>query len=59
MGIQPFDNQALLSMRSGGYSFTDALCELIDNSIWHGNAKMTRIGMSWNVIKSEIGRAHV
>jgi len=52
MGIQPFDNQALLSMRSGGYSFTDALCELIDNSIWHGNAKMTRIGMSWNVIKS-------
>jgi len=48
MGILPFDNQALLSMRSGGYSFRDALCELIDNSIWHGLAKNTHINISWD-----------
>lgn len=53
MGILPFDNQALLSMRSGGYSFRDALCELIDNSIWHGQAKNIHIDISWNQTAGE------
>jgi len=48
MGIPPFDNRALESMRSSGYSFRDALCELIDNSIWHGLAKNIQINISWD-----------
>jgi hypothetical protein len=47
MGIQPFDNLALDAMRSSGYAFKDALCELIDNSLWHGNAKDVQIVCSW------------
>lgn len=53
MGITPFDNKALSSMRSGGYSFRDALCELIDNSIWHGNAKNTNIQISFTDNESD------
>lgn len=47
MGIYPFDHLALESMRSSGYAFKDALCELLDNSIWHGQAKNMEIKCSW------------
>ena len=46
-GIHPFDSNAIDSMRSGGYAFKDSLCELIDNSIWHGQAKNIQINLSW------------
>jgi len=46
-GIQPFQALAIDAMRSGGYAFKDALCELIDNSIWHGQAKNIQINFSW------------
>ena len=46
-GIHPFGFKAIDSMRSGGYAFRDALCELIDNSIWHGQAKNIQINLSW------------
>ena len=48
-GINPFDSgSAIDAIRSGGYGFKDALCELIDNSIWHGQAKNMQIDISWN-----------
>ena len=47
MGIQPFDPNALDAMRSSGYALKDALCELIDNSIWHGQSKNIEIKCSW------------
>ena len=47
VGIHPFDPNAIDSMRSGGYAFKDSLCELIDNSIWHGQAKNIQINLSW------------
>ena len=47
VGIQPFDSMALDAMRSGGYALKDALCELIDNSLWHGSAKNIDIKISW------------
>ena len=48
-GINPFDSgSAIDAIRNGGYAFKDALCELIDNSIWHGQAKNMQIDISWN-----------
>jgi len=48
-GINPFDSGAAIdAIRNGGYAFKDALCELIDNSIWHGQAKNMQIDISWN-----------
>lgn len=47
MGIQPFNSLALEAMASSGYALKDALCELIDNSLWHGLAKNVDIQMSW------------
>ena len=47
-GINPFDSgSAIDAIRSGGYAFKDSLCELIDNSIWHGKAKNIQINLSW------------
>ena len=43
MSISPFTNRALDAMRHSGYPFSAALCELIDNSIWHGQAKNIKI----------------
>jgi hypothetical protein len=48
LGIKPFHSNAINAMRNGGYEFRDALCELIDNSIWHGQAKNIQINLSWD-----------
>jgi len=48
LGINPFSPKAIDAMRNGGYAFRDALCELIDNSIWHGKAKNVQINLSWD-----------
>ena len=48
MGIQPFHPGAIDAMRNGGYAFKDALCELIDNSIWHGQTKNVQININWD-----------
>ena len=59
MGIQPFDPLALSAMRSSGYAIKDALCELIDNSIWHGEAKNIEIKMSWLDESSKTSRSYL
>ena len=59
MGIQPFDPLALSAMRSSGYALKDALCELIDNSIWHGEAKNIEIKMSWLDESSKTSRSYL
>ena len=59
MGIQPFDPLALSAMKSGGYEIKDALCELIDNSIWHGNAKNMEIKLSWLDLSSRNSRSYL
>lgn len=48
MGIKPFHPRALKSMKSGGYEIGDAVCELIDNSIWHGGANKVEIKLFWD-----------
>ena len=58
MGIQPFGHIALESMRHAGYSFRDALCELIDNSLWHGNAKNVKIDCTMLAETSSNDRRH-
>ena len=59
MGIQPFDPLALSAMRSGGYELKDSLCELIDNSIWHGEAKNIQIKISWLDQTSKTSRPYI
>ena len=58
MGTKPFTNIALESMRHAGYSFRDALCELIDNSLWHGNAKNIKIDCTMLAETSSNDRRH-
>ena len=59
MGIKPFENIALSSMKSSGYALKDSLCELIDNSLWHGNAKNIEIKISWNEAQSKNSRPYI
>tara|TARA_B100000686_G_scaffold48450_1_gene51795 strand:+ start:1132 stop:2967 length:1836 start_codon:yes stop_codon:yes gene_type:complete len=55
-GIKPFTNRALDAMRHSGYPFSYALCELIDNSIWHGQAKNIKIDYTLHNQSSETER---
>ena len=41
---------ALKSMKSSGYELKDALCELIDNSLWHGDAENVNVENLFRVI---------
>lgn len=50
---------ALDAMRSGGYALKDALCELIDNSLWHGDAKNIDIKISWLDKSSKTSRMNL
>ena len=59
LGIKPFENIALASMKSSGYALKDSLCELIDNSLWHGNAKNVEIKISWNKAASKNSRPYI
>ncbi len=59
MGINPFENIAIESMKSSGYALKDSLCELIDNSLWHGNAKNVEIKISWNEAQSKNSRPYI
>ena len=53
MGINIFENIAIESMKSSGYALKDSICELIDNSLWHGKAKNVDIKISWHEATSK------
>jgi len=57
--ISPFNPMALKSMKSSGYELKDALCELIDNSLWHGDAENVNIELSWDEKTSKSSRPHL
>ena len=46
-------------MKSSGYALKDSLCELIDNSLWHGKAKNVEIKISWNDEISKNSRPYI
>ena len=59
MGINIFENIAIESMKSSGYALKDSICELIDNSLWHGKAKNVDIKISWHEATSKNSKPHI
>jgi len=59
LGISIFENKAIESMKSSGYALKDSVCELIDNSLWHGKAKNIEIKISWNDIISKNAKPYI